>query len=92
MLVDAAEPTCKKLVVLVALGLMDTLGEEKKLVVVELSTTGGTSDARFIKDYCPVVEFGLSNRMAHKIDEHVATADLVALTAIYGKILERYFA
>ena len=58
----------------------------------ELSTTGGTSDARFIKDHCPVVEFGLSNRMAHKIDEHVATADLVALTAIYGKILARYFA
>ncbi len=58
----------------------------------ELSTTGGTSDARFIKDYCPVVEFGLTNRMAHKIDEHVATADLVALTAIYRKILDRYFA
>jgi succinyl-diaminopimelate desuccinylase len=58
----------------------------------ELSTTGGTSDARFIKDHCPVVEFGLANQMAHKIDEHVATADLVALTAIYGRILDRYFA
>lgn len=56
------------------------------------STTGGTSDARFIKDHCPVVEFGLSNRTAHKIDEQVATADLVALTAIYRKILDRYFA
>jgi succinyl-diaminopimelate desuccinylase len=56
-----------------------------------LSTTGGTSDARFIKDYCPVIEFGLLSREMHKIDEHVATADLVALTAIYRKILERYF-
>jgi succinyl-diaminopimelate desuccinylase len=57
----------------------------------KLSTTGGTSDARFIKDYCPVIEFGLLSREMHKIDEHVATADLVALTAIYRHILERYF-
>ena len=57
-----------------------------------LSTSGGTSDARFIKDYCPVVEFGLVNTTMHKIDERVPTADLVALTAIYRKILERYFA
>jgi succinyl-diaminopimelate desuccinylase len=57
-----------------------------------LSTSGGTSDARFIRDYCPVVEFGLVNRTMHGIDEHVATADLVALTAIYRKILDRYFA
>ena len=57
-----------------------------------LSTTGGTSDARFIKDYCPVVEFGLVNATMHKIDECVATADLVALTAIYRQVLERYFA
>ena len=56
-----------------------------------LSTTGGTSDARFIKDYCPVIEFGLLSRQMHTVDEHVATADLVALTAIYRKILERYF-
>jgi succinyl-diaminopimelate desuccinylase len=58
----------------------------------KLSTTGGTSDARFIKDYCPVIEFGLLSQQMHKIDEHVATADLVALTAIYRRILERYFA
>ena len=58
----------------------------------KLSTTGGTSDARFIKDYCPVIEFGLLGQQMHKIDEHVATADLVALTAIYRRILERYFA
>ena len=56
-----------------------------------LSTTGGTSDARFIKDYCPVIEFGLLSQQMHKTDEHVATADLVALTAIYRHILERYF-
>jgi succinyl-diaminopimelate desuccinylase len=56
-----------------------------------LSTTGGTSDARFIKDYCPVIEFGLLSKEMHKIDEHVATRDLVALTAIYRHILERYF-
>jgi len=58
----------------------------------KLSTTGGTSDARFIKDYCPVIEFGLLSQQMHKIDEHVATADLVALTEIYRRILERYFA
>jgi succinyl-diaminopimelate desuccinylase len=58
----------------------------------KLSTTGGTSDARFIKDYCPVIEFGLLSQQMHKIDEHVATGDLVKLTAIYRRILERYFA
>ncbi len=57
-----------------------------------LSTSGGTSDARFIREYCPVVEFGLVNQTMHGIDEHVATADLVALTAIYRKIIDRYFA
>jgi succinyl-diaminopimelate desuccinylase len=58
----------------------------------QLSTSGGTSDARFIKDYCPVVEFGLVNETMHKIDERVATADLATLTAIYRRILDRYFA
>jgi len=58
----------------------------------ELSTSGGTSDARFIKDYCPVVEFGLVNATMHKTDEQVATADLALLTAIYRRILDRYFA
>jgi succinyl-diaminopimelate desuccinylase len=56
----------------------------------QLSTSGGTSDARFIKDYCPVVEFGLVNETMHKIDERVATADLTTLTAIYRHILDRY--
>ena len=56
-----------------------------------LSSSGGTSDARFIKDFCPVVEFGLVGQTMHAIDEQVPTADLVALTAIYRKILDRYF-
>lgn len=56
-----------------------------------LSTSGGTSDARFIKNYCPVVEFGLANPTMHQVDERVPTADLVMLTAIYRRILERYF-
>jgi succinyl-diaminopimelate desuccinylase len=58
----------------------------------ELSTTGGTSDARFVKDYCPVVEFGLVGRTMHQTDEHTAVADLVMLTAVYRRILEKYFA
>ena len=56
-----------------------------------LSTDGGTSDARFIKEYCPVVEFGLSSATIHKADEHVAIADLEQLTAIYRRFIELYF-
>lgn len=55
-----------------------------------LSTTGGTSDARFIKDVCPVVEFGLVGATMHGIDERVAIADLHRLTAIYRRVLESY--
>jgi succinyl-diaminopimelate desuccinylase len=58
----------------------------------DLSTTGGTSDARFIARYCPVVEFGLVGRSMHKIDEHVAVADLAQLTRIYRSVIERFFA
>ena len=57
-----------------------------------LSTTGGTSDARFIKNYCSVVEFGLVGQTMHAIDERVPVAELIALTAIYRTILDRYFA
>ena len=57
----------------------------------ELSTSGGTSDARFIKDYCEVVEFGLVGQTMHQVDEHVPVADLQTLTAVYRRILERYF-
>ena len=58
----------------------------------ELSTSGGTSDARFINAYCPVVEFGLVGQTMHQVDERVPVADLTALTAIYRKIVDRYFA
>jgi len=57
----------------------------------QLSTTGGTSDARFIKDYCPVVEFGLVGQTMHMIDERVALADLETLTQIYGTFISRWF-
>ncbi|MEE8499539.1 MAG: succinyl-diaminopimelate desuccinylase [Kiloniellales bacterium] len=57
----------------------------------ELGTTGGTSDARFIKDFCPVTELGLLNATAHKVDEHVSLADLRDLGAIYGAVLDAYF-
>ncbi|WP_262693819.1 succinyl-diaminopimelate desuccinylase [Kordiimonas aquimaris] len=53
----------------------------------ELSTTGGTSDARFIKDMCPVVEFGLVGATMHKIDEHVAVSDINMLTDIYADVI-----
>ena len=61
-------------------------------VTPELGTTGGTSDARFIKDYCPVAEFGLVGRTMHKIDESSRTDDIENLTEIYRLILERFFA
>ncbi|WP_090523959.1 succinyl-diaminopimelate desuccinylase [Paracoccus isoporae] len=58
----------------------------------ELSTSGGTSDARFVKDHCPVVEFGLVGRLMHQVDERVPAQEVRALQAIYRRILERYFA
>lgn len=58
----------------------------------ELSTTGGTSDARFIKDHCPVAEFGLVGETMHKIDERCSLDDIRALTEIYRVVLSRYFA
>ena len=58
----------------------------------ELSTTGGTSDARFIASYCPVIEFGLLGRTMHQIDERASLADIEKLTRIYRGILDRYFA
>ena len=57
----------------------------------ELSTTGGTSDARFIKDYCPVVEFGLCNKTAHKVDESASVDEIYKLAEIYEEILGKYF-
>jgi succinyl-diaminopimelate desuccinylase len=61
-------------------------------IAPELSTSGGTSDARFVKDHCPVVEFGLVGKTMHKVDEHVPVAEIRQLKAIYRKILEGYFA
>ncbi len=58
----------------------------------ELGTTGGTSDARFIKDHCVIAELGLLNATAHKVDEHVSLEDLERLTAIYRAILDRHAA
>lgn len=57
----------------------------------ELSTTGGTSDARFIRAYCPVVEFGLVGQTMHKTDERARLADIAALQEVYRLVLERFF-
>ncbi|BBB94849.1 MULTISPECIES: succinyl-diaminopimelate desuccinylase [Bradyrhizobium] len=57
----------------------------------ELSTSGGTSDARFISSYCPVIEFGLVGQTMHQVDERTPVADLEKLTKIYRGVLERYF-
>jgi len=56
-----------------------------------LSTTGGTSDARFVKDHCPVVEFGLVGQSMHQVDEHVRVDQIVQLKSIYTRILQGYF-
>ena len=58
----------------------------------ELSTTGGTSDARFIREACPVCEFGMVGATMHKSDERCSVGDIENLTEIYFKILEGYFA
>ena len=57
----------------------------------ELSTTGGTSDARFVKNHCPVVEFGLVGKTMHQVDERVEVAQIHQLKAIYTRILQDYF-
>ena len=74
--------------------LSDRLAEAIRRVtgtIPELSTTGGTSDARFIQAYCPVVEFGLVGQTMHKVDERVDLADLSRLTEIYCAFLWLYF-
>ena len=57
----------------------------------EANTAGGTSDARFIKNVCPVLEFGLPGETMHKVDENVAVSDLAALAEIYRQTLGGYF-
>lgn len=64
----------------------DELGVEP-----ELSTTGGTSDARFIKDACPVVEFGLISQTMHKVDERTALDDIARLSNVYERVLRGFF-
>jgi succinyl-diaminopimelate desuccinylase len=71
---------------LIAKSVKDVTGIEP-----ELSTTGGTSDARFIRAYAPVVEFGLANATMHKVDENVPAADIGKLADIYEAILRGYF-
>ena len=61
-------------------------------VVPEMSTSGGTSDARFVKSHCPVVEFGLVGKTMHQVDERVEVAQIGQLKAIYTQILRDYFA
>lgn len=61
-------------------------------VVPSYSTSGGTSDARFVKDHCPVVEFGLVGKTMHQVDERVEVAQIHALKAIYTRVLRDYFA
>ncbi len=75
--------------------LVSTLKDAVKSVTgrtPQLTTGGGTSDARFIKDHCPVVEFGLVNATIHQVDEHTSLADLAALTDIYERFIGNYFA
>ena len=74
--------------------LVDTLKHSIEAVtgnVPQLSTGGGTSDARFIKDYCPVVEFGLVGQTMHQVNECTPLDDLETLTRVYGHFLETYF-
>ncbi len=61
-------------------------------VVPEMSTSGGTSDARFVKNHCPVVEFGLVGKTMHQVDERVEIAQIGQLKQIYTRILREYFA
>ncbi len=71
---------------LVTAAISDVTGRKPKL-----DTGGGTSDARFITNYCPVLEFGLVGQTMHKIDERTPVADIEALTKIYRAVLDRYF-
>lgn len=70
--------------------LVQEVVKEELGVTPELSTSGGTSDARFIKDICPVIEFGLVGQTMHQVDERVALDDLEALTGIYHRLLRAY--
>lgn len=91
----AFEKTVSDVFITTAPDLVDGVADAVEAVTgrrPELSTGGGTSDARFIKNYCPVVEFGLVGQTMHKVDERVAVEDLKTLARIYRVFLDRYFA
>jgi succinyl-diaminopimelate desuccinylase len=74
--------------------LTDNLSEaivEETGIKPELSTTGGTSDARFIKNLCPVIEFGIVGKTMHQVNEAVKVSDITVLKNIYLNFLKRYF-
>lgn len=73
------------------ISLVSAAVKEETGVEPEASTKGGTSDARFFQAYCPVVEFGLSNKTIHQIDEYLVLEDLEKLVAVYKNILMRFF-
>jgi len=72
-------------------GLVQDAVEAETGVFPKLSTSGGTSDARFIRDYCPVLEFGPTNATIHQTDERIAIAELNATRSVYARILADYF-
>ena len=72
-------------------GLVQDAVEQETGLVPKLSTSGGTSDARFIKNYCPVLEFGPTNATAHKVDEHISVEELRATQVIYSRVIAAYF-
>jgi succinyl-diaminopimelate desuccinylase len=72
-------------------GLVQDAVEQETGLLPKLSTAGGTSDARFVKDYCAVLEFGPTNATIHQTDERLAVEELKAVTRIYRRIIEAYF-
>ena len=72
-------------------GLVQDAVEQETGLVPKLSTSGGTSDARFIKNYCPVLEFGPTNATIHQVDERISVEELRATQIIYSRIIAAYF-
>jgi succinyl-diaminopimelate desuccinylase len=72
-------------------GLVQDAVERETGVLPKLSTSGGTSDARFVKDYCPVLEFGPTNATIHQTDERIAIDELRATKGVYARIIADYF-
>ena len=75
----------------VFVGLVQDAVEQETGLVPKLSTSGGTSDARFIKNYCPVLEFGPTNATIHQVDEHISVEELRATQVIYSRVIAAYF-